>query len=399
MFCTAGRTITMGDPDHTVPSIKVDELVPRNNRKIVLFASGKMTNESIFTNGLFQNIFFLYKLAEILGYTPIFLFNEKDTVEKRPDFLKTTRIVVLDDIIKNPIPIHAYIEIGMSINSDLRRHLKTLGTRVIKLYLGNILNIDIETPTYYIMQNFAHHVVGNADEVWVSPHYEMHREYAATLNHVPLGADTCKIAAYVWGPEFITKFGSAIPRWQLPGGTDQIPTFLVMEPNISFQKASIVPLLILEAFHRANPDFKFKVVVGNGQRLQQVPYSANCFLPNLEIYKKNMIELTGRMDMFTAMNKYPSAYPICHNYNNEYNYMTLEYLYCGFPIIHNSASWSDAGYYYEEDSISAGVKAVAKALTIHADSIDTFISQGASIIWRHSVNNPKVQEAWKKLLE
>ncbi len=395
MFCAAGRTITAGDPDRTVSAIQVDKLVPRTQRKVVLFASGKMTNESVFTNGLFQNIFYLYQLAEILGYTPIFLFNEKDDVEKRPEFLKNKRIVVLDDIIKNPIPIHAYIEIGMSINSDLRRHLKTLGTRVIKLYLGNILNIDIETPTYYIMQNFAHHVVGNADEVWVSPHYEMHREYAATLNHVPLGPKTAKIAAYVWGPEFITKFGSSVPRWQPPSGS---PTFLIMEPNISFQKASIVPLLILEAFHRANPDLEFKVIVGNGQRLQQVPYAANCFLPNLQIFKKNMIEFHGRMDMFTAMNKYPSAYPICHNFNNEYNYMTLEYLYCGFPVIHNSPSWSSAGYYYEEDLISEGVKAVATALTVHAESVDAFIAQGASIIWRHSVNNPEVQKAWISLL-
>jgi len=397
MLCAAGRTITAGDADHTVSAVNVEQLVPRMQRKVVLFASSKITDQCVFTNGLFQNIFFLYKIAEILGYTSMFLFNEKDMSEQRPEFMKNARVLILDDLVKNPIPIHAYIEIGMSINPDLRRYLKTLGARVIKLYLGNILNIDIETPTYYTMHNFAHHVVGNSDEIWTSPHYEMHREYAATLNHVPLGTDTCKIAAYIWGPEFITNFGSSSPKWT-PQEPSELPTFLIMEPNISFQKASVVPLLILEAFHRANPTFKFKVIVGNGLRLQQVPYSANCFLPNLEIFKKDMIELHGRIDMATAMKKYPHAYPICHNYNNEFNYMTLEYLYCGFPIIHNSPTWSDAGYYYNDDSIQAGVKAVANALSKHADSIDTFVAQGAAIIWRHSVNNPKVQEAWKKLL-
>ncbi len=398
MFCAAGRTITTGDPDNTTSAINVTQLAPRMERKVILFASSKITDHSVFTNGLFQNIYFLYKIAEVLGYTSIFLFNEKDVAEQRPDFMKNTRVLILDDLIKNPIPIHAYIEIGMSINSDLRRYLKTLGARVIKIYLGNILNIDIETPTYYIGQNFAHHVVGNSDEIWVSPHYEMHREYAATLNHVPLGPDTCKIAAYIWGPEFITKFGTASIKWRSPA-PNEIPTFLIMEPNISFQKASIVPLLILEALHRANPNFKFKVVVGNGQRLQMVPYAANCFIPNLELFKKDMIEFCGRMDMFTTLNKYPSAFPICHNFNNEYNYMTLEYLHCGYPIIHNSKSWSSAGYYYEEDSISDGVKAVAAALSKHADSLDTFIAQGAAIIWRHSINNPKVQEAWATLLK
>ncbi len=398
MFCTAGRTITTGDPDKTTSAISVAQLAPRMERKVILFASSKITDHSVFTNGLFQNIYFLYKIAEVLGYTSIFLFNEKDVSEQRPDFMKNTRVLILEDLIKNPIPIHAYIEIGMSINSDLRRYLKTLGARVIKIYLGNILNIDIETPTYYICQNFAHHVVGNSDEIWVSPHYEMHREYAATLNHVPLGPDTSKIAAYIWGPEFITKFGTSTIKWK-PPTADEIPTFLIMEPNISFQKSSIVPLLILEAFHRSNPTFKFKVVIGNGQRLQMVPYSANCFLPNLEIFKKGMIEFSGRSDIFTTLNKYPSAYPICHNFNNEYNYMTLEYLYCGFPIVHNSKSWSSAGYYYDEDSIEDGVKAVATALSKHAESFDTFIAQGAAVIWRHSINNPKVQEAWASLLK
>ena len=78
--------------------------------------------------------------------------------------------------------------------------------------------------------------------------------------------------------------------------------------------------------------------------------------------------------------------------------MTLEYLYCGFPVIHNSPSWSDGGYYYKEDSIQDGVKAVAQALSMHTECLDTFIAQGAAVIWRHNVNNPKVQDAWKKLL-
>jgi hypothetical protein len=111
-----------------------------------------------------------------------------------------------------------------------------------------------------------------------------------------------------------------------------------------------------------------------------------------------MIEFCDRLDIFSVMQKYPSAYPICHNYNNEYNYMTLEYLHTGYPIIHNSPSWSDGGYYYDGESIEAGVKAVARALTMHNDNFDTFVAQSAALIWRHSVNNPKVQEAWTKLL-
>ena len=126
-----------------------------------------------------------------------------------------------------------------------------------------------------------------------------------------------------------------------------LDTIMIMEPNISFQKSSMIPLLMLEAFSRANPGWRFKAVVVNSERLRQIPYSLFCFLSRLEIFRKGYVELVGRLDMHTVMDKYPSCIPICHHFNNEYNYMIFEYLHAGFPVIHNAASWKDAGYYYD----------------------------------------------------
>ena len=397
MYCSAGRTINKGNPDLTNPIVKVQDLPVRSERKVVIFATGKMSDSNVFANGLFQNIYYLYLLAELLGYTSFFLFNERDEADKRPEFLKNIRILLLDDLVRHPIPVHMYLEIGMSINPSLRSYLKTLGARVVKLYLGNILNIDIETPTYYIHQNFAHHVVGNSDEIWVSPHYEMHKEYAGCLNHVPLDPDHLKIAAYVWEPFFLTKMNTSIPRWQ-PFKEGEPFTFLVMEPNISFQKSAFMPLLIAEAFYRANKSINFKVVIVNGNRYQQIPYSANCFLPRLDIIQDGKVEFRDRMDIISAIIEFPSAIPFLHNINNEYNYMLLEYLHLGFPAIHNAPTWKDAGYYYNEESIEEGVRCLAQAINGHVDNLDVFIGQARPIIYRHSIYNPKVQEAWKALL-
>ena len=62
MLSAAGKTITVGDPDLTVPAIKLDTLLPRSERGNILLASARITEGSIFTNGLFQNIYFIYKL-------------------------------------------------------------------------------------------------------------------------------------------------------------------------------------------------------------------------------------------------------------------------------------------------------------------------------------------------
>ncbi len=398
MFTAAGRTITKGDPDPVLPIVNLKDIPSRTERKVIVFATSKITEKSIFTNGLFQNIYFLYKLAEIIGYTPFLLFNDRDPPESLPDFMKTIRTLTLGDLVKVPIPIYKYIEIGMSIDHSMKKFLKTLGARVIKLYLGNILNIDIETPTYYINQNFAHHVVGETDEIWVSPHYEMHREYAAVLNHVSTDSATNKIAAYVWDPMFLTKFGTQAPKW-IPRGPDDPVQILIMEPNISFQKASIIPLLICEALAQANPSLKLEIKVINGQRLQNIGYAYECFLPRLKIFRENCIELIERTDMRTAMAKYPSAFPICHNYNNEYNYMQFEFMYAGYPLIHNSPSWSTAGYYYNEDSVEEGLAVIAQAIQKHQDNLDIYMGQAKTIMYRYSIYNPKVQEAWIELLK
>ncbi len=395
MLCASGKTITVGDPDLTRPAVKLDALVPRSERPNILLASARITEGSIFTNGLFQNIYFIYKLADIIGYNPYFLFNDKDKPTELPTFMDGMRVLTLEEIVKQPIRLHAYIEIGMSIDPSLRRFLKQLGAKAIKIYLGNILNIDIETPTYYHNMHFAHHVVGEMDEIWVSPHYEMHREYAAVLNHVPI--ERSKIAPYVWDPYFLMKGGLKSLKWR-PKADGEVDTIMIMEPNISFQKSSLIPLLLLEAFSRANPTWKFKVVVVNGERLRQVPYSLFCFLSRLEIFRKGYIELVGRLDMHTVMEKYPSCIPICHHFNNEYNYMIFEYLWAGFPVIHNAASWRDAGYFYEEESIEEGVKALVRVLQGHSDNMNSFLAAGRTIIDRHSIWNPKVQEAWKQLL-
>jgi hypothetical protein len=53
-------------------------------------------------------------------------------------------MIIAEELLKNPIPVFAYIEIGMSIDPVVRKFLRMIGAKSYKLYLGNILNIDIQ---------------------------------------------------------------------------------------------------------------------------------------------------------------------------------------------------------------------------------------------------------------
>ncbi len=368
-------------------------LEPLSSKKIITLATATIHNDSLFVNGLFQNVFILYKMLDAMGYAPILLVNEKPTdLNKVPAILRNVRMIIAEEIVRNSIPVHLNIEIAMSIDSLMRKFLRDRGTKTVKLYLGNILNIDIETPIFYPAVHFAHHVTGEIDEIWVSPHYKQHYEYAGMINKL----EPAKIAPYVWDPCILTLGGTRQYKWRpkLPGETQ---VFVILEPNISFQKCSLVPLLIVEKLYR-NSKGDFKVLIGNSERLQANPFFTKTILPTLELYKDGRLIFSGRNTITSIMNDYPSCIAVAHQWNNQYNYMTLEYLVSGFPIVHNASDWSDAGYYYEGSSIEKGCEVLKKVVDFHGNSLEQYAAGAAALQWRHSPYNPEVHKAWTKLI-
>jgi len=368
-------------------------LGPLSSRRIITLATATIHNDSLFANGLFQNVFILYKLLDSMGYAPILLVNEKpNDLNKVPAILRNVRMVIAEEILRNSIPIHLNIEIAMSIDPSMRKYMRDKGGRTVKLYLGNILNIDIETPIFYPSIHFAHHVVGELDEIWVSPHYKQHYEYAGLINKI----GPAKIAPYVWDPCILTLGGTRQFKWQ-PKLEGEPQVFVILEPNISFQKCSLVPLLIVEKLYRERKG-DFKVLLGNSERLQANPFFTKTILPTLELYKDDRIKFSGRNTITSIMNDYPSCIAVGHQWNNQYNYMTLEYLVSGFPVVHNAPDWSDAGYFYEGSSIEKGVSILKKVIDFHWCSLEQYAAGAAALQWRHSPYNPEVHKAWQGLL-
>ena len=168
-------------------------------RKVILLATAVISEENLFSNGLFQNVYVFYRMFESMGFLPLMVVNKKpETMEKIPWYMKDLRLISIEDLAKNPIPVSLYIEIGMSIDSQMRKFLKMCGARIAKLYLGNIFNIDVETPIFYPTMHFGLHVIGDLDDIWVSPHYTQHAEYARALNHIDIHKKEPCVVPYVW---------------------------------------------------------------------------------------------------------------------------------------------------------------------------------------------------------
>ena len=382
------------------PFVDIRHIPPALHRKVVLLATANITDDNIFCNGLFQNVVLLYRMFESMAWTPLLIVNEKPkNLDKVPAQIRACRVVCAEELLKQPIPIYAYIEIGMSIDPTVRKFLKMIGSKICKLYLGNILNIDIETPVFYPDMNFAHHVIGEIDRVWVSPHYAQHDQYANALNHVALSAPESQIGPYVWDPSFVTDDGKRHISWR-PTMPDEKETIVITEPNISFQKSAVVPLLMIDRWYRKmGRNWNGRVIVVNGPRILQIPHFKQNIYDTLDIVKDGKVEMADRKDIVTTLKTYPNATFICHQINNEFNYMVMELMWLGFPVLQNARSWDAYGYYYPGSDLDAGGELLSLIRTKHIENLEVYKAHARALAWRHSPYNRDVQKAWEKLLE
>ena len=360
-------------------------------KKRLFLTTVRIPDEQIWANGLFQNIYILYKMFEAQGYEPYLLVDNLDN-NKEAKIHDGFRMLDFKSYIATPFPVVAYLEFGMSCDPAIRKFFKAIGAKTTKTYLGNILNIDIETITFYKSTNFSHHVAGELDEIWVSPHYDFHAEYAGSVNGI---CGRTRLAPYVWDPHFIQDLAGIYKHVSDQGAARK---FVIMEPNISFQKCGLVPILAMEAYYRRHPTLVDHVVVVNGAKLKDNPYFQHSILPNLTIFRDGKLQLMPRAHIVNFARVYNDAIILQHQVNNEYNYSFFEWNYMGFPVIHNIRRFKDYGYYYAENDFEAAANRIEEVVTMWRSQQETIRSQFHQLMWRFSIHNPENVSAWKTLI-
>jgi hypothetical protein len=365
------------------------------DRPAIILASNEVNDQNLFINGLTQNIVVLYHLFESLGYDS-YLLQHSTTASDKKAFLKNYRSITTQGMVQQRMNIRAFIEIGMSLDSLTRGYLRSVGAKIVKLYLGNILNIDIETIQNYSNMFFNHHIVGEIDEIWTSPHYMQHMDYAALLNRTPM--DKGRVVPYVWDSCFLTQYGNREQFEWIPPADWQTMDIIIMDPNISFQKCTFYSILLVEAYAKLHPEWRGTVHIINGDRLKLSSNSHNNLLPTLSLYRAGRVKLYERKKIHQILEQHRSACFLTHQWNNDYNYMTLELLYCNYPILHNSEGWAPYGYSYSINAWDKAIETLHGALSNHVRNLHIYKTHAANLIWKHSSHNPDIQRRWRELI-
>lgn len=382
-------------PEKELSLLALTPFVAPIQKPAVILASNEINDNTVFLNGLTQNIVILYDLFEAMGYSAYIFENASQSSPSKHPFLSKYRKINTDVLVKKGMPnVIAFIEIGMSIDENTRGYLRSIGTKIVKLYLGNIINIDIENIHCYSSAFFHHHIVGEIDETWTSPHYYQHIDYASILNRTPM--EKGKIAPYVWDSCFIDNYAKGM-RWK-PIQDWTTMDVVIMDPNISFQKYSFYSILLVEAMYRAYPEWKGRIHVINGDRMKLSTNTIRHFLQRLKLFHEGRVILHDRKRIHEIMTEYPSACFITHQWNNEYNYSTLELMYNQFPILHNAKGWGNFGYYYSINEWDHAVKLLRQVMKNHEAWLPIYETHTKNLLWKHSIHNPDIQLRWKNLL-
>ncbi len=324
---------------------------------------------ALFTNGLRQNVWFLYKLFESAkNCDAAYLVAERlpeEPIKGNTFGIPLDRFAVLSDVEED---LDYLIIIGAAINLAVLKRMRARGCKIILYKGGNggVLSMtDIVAkppkPTTETYDDFDCY-----DQIWVtSQHMHTYAGWCRTIYRCPVLE-----IPQIWSPLFgdVLKsdksltygFAPPAPAWRVG----------VMDPNNTVMKTSHFPMLVTEAAYRQAPNRIHNLLVANAaQFAEQDHFRRFCNLLTLQGAGKLSVE--HRYISWVFLTKYCDAI-VTHHWENGLNYLYYEILYGGYPLIHNSAFLRDYGYYYEDFNPESGAEALIRAHETHADNLEAY---------------------------
>ncbi len=338
-----------------------------------------------FSNGYSQNVKFFYDLLELLGHYPLFLFGAEFPAKRFTLLGKEYRGLSYQQVLDEGLYVDIIFETGVTVPEDMRALFRNrFGSRIVSVRYGISLIMDMEQLVHNESMSSGIHVAGS-DWVWTSPHIGYGKHYLQTLFRCPAVE-----APYLWEPDFVSKgFEDAPP--------EEVRDIYVMEPNLSVIKNALVPMAIVEEVFRTDPGLFGKAMVLNGLSFYQRTY----FLENIVRYMDSLRSETNKV-FFTGRYRFDDVFKkpdvlLGHQWGCSLNYLYLEALYSGLPLVHNAEPLQEVGYYYPEFDIQTGRDQCIAALKGH--KVSAHLGPNRGFIERFSVHNPALQAEYGRLLE
>lgn len=335
-------------------------------------------NHGFHQNGLQQNIIFLAELLSDIGLHVTLLINHSiDECIVHPANILIIEQDEIQDYKFDYILNAAFFIRGKDLKLAKE---KNPSLQNVHIEYGNRMIADIENA----QSSKFRMIHENVDQVWISPHYKIAIPYYKTLYHT----QNVFILPYIWTPKYIED------KEPIRVDHDSI-NVAVLEPNISITKSSLIPILIAEELNEFRGNSFDRLFVYCSNKLNQSKYF-RCWMWNLNLEKKNKIIFQSRENINNIIPQKCQVI-LSHQLMNELNYIYLEAIYLGIPVVHNSEALKDVGFYYPDYDTQQGAKALSFAIDSYKQNYD--LTDNKKILYQFSPKNPYIIEQYKKLFK
>lgn len=337
--------------------------------------------EHVFTSGCRQQFYFILNILRNCEFDVCFLthhqnFKHFDLTNEPVTYIDESFDFTAIDII-----LYGNFLFNKITHKEIIKTIKQQNTKIIHCICGNYYHLYNEYLIFNVHDQMLDILHTFHDEIWVLEIYKDQKSFLELLFNVPV-----TIMPYVWTPYFVDKY---ITLKNLPLLPTKSPDFCrdkinvcIFEPNVSTHKSCFIPLLIANKYYTMykNRVNKIFVFCSNERLMNRVQ--------TLDIVRDNKTEFYGKHIMLEMIhiirnsNKYINIV-ISHNINNPLNFIHLEFLYLGIPLIHNSKCFEQNELYYhdEMDAVSLVEKT---RLTF---DLQDYVILGSNIIEQYSEKN------------
>ncbi|MDA7742228.1 DUF2827 domain-containing protein, partial [Francisellaceae bacterium] len=233
------------------------------------------------------------------------------------------------------------------------------------------------------------------DEVWISPHLEPDLAYHETVFY----PTKVKISPFIWTEKFLK---SSIRehkkhRFVVDNLNVRDQKVIIMEPNITPQKFFLMPMTLCEnAYNRFGLPKSVSVMCADHLNAND---SVMTRVRDFNMFEAKDINIyfNARVQLIQGLHECGNIL-VAHQYSCELNYLYLECLSLGLPVVHNSPMLKEVGYYYPGNDIHIGAEKLKEAIESHDENQLEYSNQAKKFIKQFSIKNKDNVSGYRKLI-
>ena len=364
-----------------------------------------INNAAQFVNGSEQQPQFVIEMLQNLGisYT-VYSHRGKENLcgIERSNMFNETRLELIDEADLSEITVFIMIchivEDTSSLSAELKD--KLADKKVVQFHCGNHCIFNAEDIVFD-----KHNVVRLLYNSWFTELWTFSMHFFAKDYYELLTKKPCKLMPYSWSPSLLSKYlvENHLDISCAPEGYSGPLTLCCFEPNLNVTKTCQCPLLIMDSFYRKYPSRVHKCFIFCAKQLLEHK-SFKDFIAFLEIVRDDKVEFYPRMAFPEIMKQMKerqlSPVIVGHQIYNDQNYLSLEAIHLGYPIVHNSPSIQNAGFFYPEFNLHQGFEQLEKVSKefYKPEFYSNYQSRARKILSDHHTGNPVLLEHFFRLL-